>query len=110
MSSLPPVHFSQDKVYKAAAFAAAAFADGKEPEESWLQVVAWQLQQGSPAKQRVIEGVLRGFEQPRLLRSIQRIRSQNEFRGVPSFPDPPGQICILFKSPLPGETQARLAY
>ncbi len=51
---------------------------------------------------------MRDFGQPRLLRLVSRI--SNEVGGIPVFLDPTGEILTLYKPPLPGETQARLAY
>jgi hypothetical protein len=99
-----------EKIHKAASAVAAAVADGKQPEDSWTQAVAWLLQQGNPTERKAFQAFLRDFGQPRLLRLVSQSRISNEDGEIPVCPDPPGEILTLFKHPLPGETQARLAY
>lgn len=98
----------QETVYKAATAAAAALADGKQPENLWVHSIARTLRQGKPTEQRAFEAFLGDFRQPRLLRLVSRI--PDEAGAISAFPDPLGETLTLFKPPLPGETQARLAY
>ena len=103
---------TQETVHKVAATIAASLAEGKKPEKSWCQAIARKLQDGTPVEQKALEGVLRSFGQPRLHRYLHRYIAHAK-----EYPDtsqdislPPGQTLLLFKSSLPGESQAHLAY
>src|SRR5262249_8653950 len=98
---------NQETLYKTAAATAAALEGSKQPQETWIRALAWRLQQGDPTEQKAFEAFLRDFRQPRLLRLVSRI--PNEAEAISALPDPLGETLTLFKPPLPGETQARLA-
>jgi hypothetical protein len=98
----------QEIPYKAAASAAVAIAAGREPEKILIQNVAQHLRLGNSTQRKAFESFLRGFEQPRLMRLVEGLR--NEAEEVPILAAPLGEVRFLFKPPLPGETQARLAY
>jgi hypothetical protein len=98
----------QEIPYKAAAVAAITIAAGQEPEKILIQNVAQHLRISNPTQRKAFESFLRGFEQPRLMRLVAGL--QNEAGEIPALAAPLGEIRFLLKSPLPGETQARLAY
>jgi hypothetical protein len=98
---------SNETLYRVATATAAVLSEGKQLERSWLHTIAWQLTQSGISERKILEAFLRGFEQPRLLRLVSRVSEREE----PSpFPEPPGKTVTLYKPPLPGEIQARLAY
>lgn len=94
--------------YKAATVAAAVLADEKQPEQPWIRAIAGHLKNGNPAARKTFEAFLRAFEQPRLLHLLKQ--NANTTQDTSLLSEPLGKTVILYKSPLPGETQARLAY